>query len=127
MRLIPHIRRKRFTIFAISAGSSLLGIKDRAALTREIALRLSRYLPGTSHAASFYRKIKRTVIVWPDEWDAPADLSNSASVLSGESWDKICTHLAKKYGKLAYDPKRSGTVHFITPDRELAVFQFSAY
>ncbi|MDL2236466.1 hypothetical protein LJC56_01330 [Christensenellaceae bacterium OttesenSCG-928-K19] len=127
MRLFPR-KKREFTILAVSDASILSGIDDKDLLKREVQRRLDDFLPGTLLASSVNAQLDKTVIIYPDEWESPTDFSDPASFLNGQTWNRICEHLAKNkgYGKLKYNHKKNKTVHFVTPDREVAVFQFSA-
>lgn len=125
MGFFSRKKRHRYTAFAVSETGSLSGIEDRQEFLEKAKSLLESFLPGTPFEKLLDMDFSRMEILYPDEWESPTCLDEAEAVLSGETWNTICADLSKLQSNLIYDPKKGRTIHFVTPGRELAVFQFT--
>ena len=109
-------KKRTFVFFAVPAGERLGGLTNKQEFLKE--LRKS----GESIPAD---DAKKTVFVFPWEWNAPADFANAQSVLNANSWNEVCMYIANNYGSFKYAPKRCKTFHAISRGGDFALFKIT--
>jgi len=124
MAIFSFAQKKNFTFIAVAAKSDLSPLMEKGQLILEIRRRMEDALRVRPPARPFNLNFERTIVVCPWEWNSPLELGGNA--LGGETWDEICAYVARRYGRIVYDPSKNRAIHFLSPDREFAIFQFTA-
>lgn len=124
MAIFSFSRKRNFTFIAVAAKSDLSPLTEKGQLIVEIRRRMQDALAVRPPKNPFNLNMEGTIVVCPWEWDSPLELNDSA--LGGETWDAICGWVGRRYGRIVYNPSKNRAIHFLSPDREFAIFQFTA-
>ncbi len=114
--------KKKFTLIAVSKSSALFALQDRTIFLQEVKKKLVCEL----EKRGFPNNLEKTIVICPWEWQAPEDFASPQEVLVADSWNAVCMHICTAYGSFKYGARRSKSVHMVTADGEVALFQFTA-